>query len=247
VLVRQVPSLFPPGGDPTSHLRRPCHVATVAEMATTPEQRLDWAHRHVQRLRAEAAQYLKTVRPSEKETATTIGGVTALIGLMAGDAIHNLRASLDNLIVDLAPPAAQSQDPNFLAFPIRATLAAFNKAANKSLAGVDPTLIDAVRLVQPFVTPQAGGLPGDGGRLLALLNDFWNDDKHRIPVVGVAVAGGSIPATGFQGFIADLARRYGTEVHFRPHRSSDTATINDLNRIHSLLMSEVVPRLRAAV
>jgi len=45
-------------------------------MATTPEQRLDWAHQHLQRLQTAAAQYLASVHLSETDnvTATSVAG-----------------------------------------------------------------------------------------------------------------------------------------------------------------------------
>lgn len=47
----------------------------------------------------------------------------------------------------------------------------------------------AIRACQPFVKPHEGGL--SGGDRIALLNNFWNDDKHRAPATVLAVNEGS--------------------------------------------------------
>ncbi len=47
------------------------------------------------------------------------------------------------------------------------------------LAGVDSAIVSAIRGCPPFVLYDQGGLRG--GDRLGLLDDFWNDDKHRAP------------------------------------------------------------------
>jgi hypothetical protein len=183
-----------------------------------PEQRLEWAQGHLQRLRAAVTTYLRGVRLSEDDHIGAIGSsVTALwvtvdvepppqIGLIAGDAVHNLRSALDNVMWELAPPAVRARNPNRTAFPIKETAQAFASTRNGVLAGFGQTPVDEIGKLQPFLAHEDGGLPAGGGQLLALLDTFWNDDKHRVPMVGVTVAGGTVP-THFHGSTAYWRRQ----------------------------------------
>ncbi len=105
---------------------------------------------------------------------------------------------------------------------------------------------DAIRACQPFVPFAQGGLPNDGGALLGLLEDLWNGDKHRVPTVTVAYAGGELPGQRFQGSAAALGLIVGVEVWFVPEGFDAHATIDQLDQMHELITSEVVPRLRTA-
>ncbi len=152
----------------------------VARMATAPEQRLDWAREHLERLRSAATKYLDTVLPSEDDYAVATG-VSAVeitvdeeppvqIGLMAGDAIHNLGAAIDNLVWELAGTTATRAPQSGV--PHQRPQTTFMNRRSVVLAGVDPAVVFAICTCQPFVPANQGGLAGDGGRLLGLLNDF---------------------------------------------------------------------------
>lgn len=103
-------------------------------------------------------------------------------GLIAGDAIHNLRSSLDHLAVGLANAGADKQGvvmtPEEVAtiqFPIVKAESEFVKQSKKLLY-VDPQAIAYIKSVQPYVR-----LPANPERApLRVLSDLDNADKHRL-------------------------------------------------------------------
>jgi hypothetical protein len=201
------------------------------------------------------ADYIRTIKPAKDYWVGGVG-VTEMwvafdldpppqLGLIAGDAIHNLRAALDNLMWEVAPLAIQTREPDRLVFPIKQTRDAFEHYRNTVLEGFDAVLVEAIRRAQPFVPSEHGGLPDGGGQRLALLHTLWNDDKHRVPTVSAGFAGGKVP-TSFHGSATAL-RRIGTEVRFYTQRTHRHATLGDLDRVHALIVNNVVPSIRAVV
>ncbi|WP_375430521.1 hypothetical protein [uncultured Friedmanniella sp.] len=107
---------------------------------------------------------------------------------IAGDAIHNLRASLDNLMWGFArmhqdPP----KRPRRVAFPIYDVKTAQSKKqpswdveGREAVDGVvAPAVADVIEQFQPCI-----GSPEDPqGHLLWVLNLLWNENKHRNPSV----------------------------------------------------------------
>jgi hypothetical protein len=98
----------------------------------------------------------------------------SLLGLIFGDFIHNLRASLDNLIYELAPPRTRRRTK--LSFPIYDKEDAFDREARPLLQGVGDEVVEVLERFQPY--------PGPNEDLehLRVLNAFWNQDKHRVTV-----------------------------------------------------------------
>jgi hypothetical protein len=153
----------------------------------TIERRIEWAEQRLNELWAAIDAYLAR-DPVDVQVEDAGPGNYLFRGhvrqeppdelsLLAGDFVHNLRASLDNLIWEVA--GATTTRPNFLAFLISKTQKDFDDRQGRVLAGVDPAIVSAIRGCQPFVLPDQGGLRG--GDRLGLMDDFWNDDKHRAP------------------------------------------------------------------
>jgi hypothetical protein len=167
------------------------------------------------------------------------------LGSMAGDVIHNLRACLDNVVWEVAPAAARS---DWIAFPIRSTEPRFNRAAAHRLEGLPLRVIDAIRSVQPFVAEEDGGLADGGGQLLELLEDFSNDDKHRVPTVAIGTL--KVIARDYQPAgttFASIARMPNAEreVLFRLQRDERSATVEVFMRMH-VAVHDVIQRVRSA-
>jgi hypothetical protein len=93
------------------------------------------------------------------------------LGLIFGDFVHNLRASLDNLIYELAPSNARRSRK--LSFPICSSETTFKREALPMLRGLPEDIREVIERFQPY--------PGRDARLsqLRVLNAFWNQDKHR--------------------------------------------------------------------
>jgi len=100
------------------------------------------------------------------------------IGLIFGDFIHNLRASLDNLMFELLGAPSRGW---VMPFPVCSQPAEFAKVEPSLRGQVSAKAFRIIESVQPFHAADAS----DARTRLRLLNDFWNEDKHRTttPVV----------------------------------------------------------------
>lgn len=109
-----------------------------------------------------------------------VGMVNALIpdelGLILGDALHNLRASLDILINEVISieTGRVQRDASFPIFDSEENFEIYHK---RQLPGATKNIINAVKSVQPFVT---------NNNWLRQLHDLDIYDKHKStsPVVG---------------------------------------------------------------
>lgn len=139
------------------------------------------------------------------------------LGVILGDFLANLRAALDHAANGLAGSAAGE----FTKFPIYTDRRRFQRDAAANLAGISDEHRAGIERMQPFTGSRRG-------RVLRVLNDLVNIDKHRVVRVAVLVAdisvwvvpseGGRVkahkPATyphpGLGSFID-----YDTESHYR--------------------------------
>jgi hypothetical protein len=109
-----------------------------------------------------------------------IGEVKATVpnelGLVLGDALHNLRASLDVLANDAVCQQTGSSKRD-ASFPMAKDLETFERGTAKNLPGAGTDLVDIIRNCQPFNRTSPW---------LRRLHDFDIADKHRtsLPVVG---------------------------------------------------------------
>jgi len=105
----------------------------------------------------------------------------------AGDAIHNLRATIDNLVWHVGQKCGAG---NYLSLVFKNTPEEFKKYCTSHRTHKLPSVIqDWLKDIQPFSR-------SDSGRhLLHVLTRLWNGDKHRTPAL-VAVA---LPSIAFGG------------------------------------------------
>jgi hypothetical protein len=154
-----------------------------------PLKRVQRAKRHLDDLNAEIARFLEAdPYPITQEPDPDRGGhlfrihvkaeLPESIGLIFGDFVHNLSASLDNLMFELlGAPAAGWVRP----FPVCYQPADFAKIEPSLRQQVSDKVFRIIESVQPFHAVDAS----DPRTRLRLLHDFWNEDKHRTttPVV----------------------------------------------------------------
>jgi len=105
-------------------------------------------------------------------------------GLIAGDAIHNLRSSLDHMVVALAIEGAKSSgkrlnwdDLKKLQFPVVTKKPDFDEQVRRDrLRDVAPSAVAFIESVQPFIKdPKAPDRSP-----LAMLSFLDNSDKHSV-------------------------------------------------------------------
>lgn len=157
-----------------------------------------------------------------------------------GDVVHNLRATLDNLVWELsvAFSGAPPDDPipagsrwRRICFPIITDSVKWEPSlSHGGLWAVDPSLLPTFLKYQPFVTGK-----GTADREpLAILHDLWNIDKHRhIHVVIVGVA----PNSGHT--FAFPTRGRGTVKNVGGLR---TLELNKLTELFEVEVAEQVPQ-----
>jgi hypothetical protein len=145
--------------------------------------KLQWAKRHIEQLDSQSDAYLRerlkfTVHEDFLRqpvmTVTYQGELPANFGLMIGDVVTNLRATLDHIIIWYLVSAhltANDRETN-IRFPFPRLKSGLNRAIKDAL--IDRGGPDAVRLVQE-IEPYPGG-----DDELCTLNELANMDKHRI-------------------------------------------------------------------
>ena len=147
-----------------------------------PLKRVQRAKLHLDDLNGEIERFLETdPYPTTREPDTKKGGyrfrihvktaVPDSFGLIFGDFVHNLRASLDNLVYELAVGRRRK-----LSFPIyRNRPKSPTEFAPLLRGSIPPEAFEIIERVQPYHATE----PSDPRIRLALLNSFWNGDKHR--------------------------------------------------------------------
>jgi hypothetical protein len=98
--------------------------------------------------------------------------------LIIGDAIHNLRCSLDHLIYAIAIHQSGQNPPpkeDGLGFPICDSCESFWDAKRRRLFGLSHLAQTVIEAVQPYNRPDKAVPPP-----LAMLRDFDNADKHKL-------------------------------------------------------------------
>lgn len=105
----------------------------------------------------------------------------ARFGIITGNVIHQIRATLDNLIWQLVIANSEEPTPGSRGnqFPIIGDLKenrTFADYTSNSLAGVHPDYVAVIEGLQPYHNPEWG----PGLHPLALLADLSNTDKHQV-------------------------------------------------------------------
>jgi hypothetical protein len=190
-----------------------------------PSRRLAWAKGRLEELKTVAQTFLDTEPHSlfhETDPATGDHLIRVRverlpsfeIGFLAGDCIHHIRASLDNLAWGLAlRHCAPKLPPGYTAFPIyrlekspprkpgQRSSPAWDPDGLRKCEGMDGAVVREIRALQPY---HRGAAAEDDK--LWILDRLWNDDKHKaIHVVGGGVLKNTIKAHAFGGFTDVIA------------------------------------------
>jgi hypothetical protein len=140
--------------------------------------------------------------------------VPANCSAMASDAIHNMRALLDNLMYALAVKHTGQDPPPFdgsIAFPIHTKSTMWNPNSRK-VGSIDPRARAIVESFQPYHRGQ-----GSHEHPLWVLHELSNLDKHRFPqIVGMVVSTSTFNfdkhVSGARVWLTDQPLRNGTHV-----------------------------------
>ena len=188
--------------------------------------RVEWAREHIEQFIREADSFLKTdpysVVPEihaqprgyilryrfKVDRQPPIG-----LSLLTGDAIHNLRSTLDNLVWNLGQISGESPKSQ-LAFPVCIEEEWFKM---KVLYTLKRLPIDAQALIENLQPYNRRDDPQ--GHQVYILNRLWNDDKHETPPVvaglqsglGLGIRGGGRVNIG-SGRISTGATDDGAEI-----------------------------------
>jgi hypothetical protein len=199
--------------------------------------RLDWASQHLQSLEAEervwresnpcrvwaefdlqSSKYVvfaEAVRPPPTEFA-----------LIVGDVLHNLRATLDNLVYELAVAHTGSPLPRSIErasqFPIFRHESDFLSKGKDMVGGIHPDAQALIEGQQPYKR-------GNENSTLLVLSQLSNTDKHRLPPVAPLAMTDTISffttdPRGIPGFEPVWGTVEGRTVIARYSRTTETYT-----------------------
>lgn len=142
------------------------------------------------------------------------GGLPSHTSSIIGDAIHNLRTSLDHLATDMVR-ASGSQPNRYTGFPIYDDEPSFNGGIASKLRGADLKFVDFVRSLKPYRM--------FGNAWFQDLSRLDNDDKHlslvgSSPAVTIAKVDITVDWGGgeWNQAVVEGVRIAGGEVHLFP-------------------------------
>jgi hypothetical protein len=153
------------------------------------ELKIERAKQHIRDLDAAVRGFVESkpyalgakAKPEIHHTALYVSRVDPIpstMGLIVGDAIHNLRSSLDHLAWQLVEAGGGSPDVNTM-FPICNTAKQYTAAIKKrKVKGVAPGAEKLIDAVQPYAT---------GDTTLSHINELDIFDKHRLVVAVTSV------------------------------------------------------------
>lgn len=101
------------------------------------------------------------------------------MGVVMGDAIHNFRSALDQMVFELAFIGSGGQEKERTMFPCSDTIGNWRSAhvQNVLLGGLTTRQKAAVQRLQPY---RRWEWPYPGNHPFKTLSDLSNDDKHRV-------------------------------------------------------------------
>ena len=149
------------------------------------DARLDWAWRNIQDAQDQIVTFASqggvyNVVPEENADLTRKewraqfrASMPDGLEFLVGDCIHDLRASLDNIVWQLAL-CYSTTPPKMLEFPVCSSSSNFEKRALPLLTEVKlpQGAVDLIESVQPYHRTNSS-------HTLRLLHRSWNTDKHR--------------------------------------------------------------------
>lgn len=163
-------------------------MAYVPPDFTSARLKLGRANEHLDCLRRETKAFLernpapfdirtkKTAGPGKSEKYVVHAVVREsppdYLGLIAGDAIANIRHALDHVVYELSPPKHRNRGKT--QFPIYKDECEFKVLSPPLIKGIEGDERTLIERVQPYQTSDPTRHP------LAVLNRLANKDKHRI-------------------------------------------------------------------
>jgi hypothetical protein len=178
-----------------------------------PRLKIEWAKQHIRNL----AQQVEAFRQSQPYfafeevdaesgrrplKARLIGEVPPVIALLFGDAVHNLRASLDLLCRKLAERSARVNDADGeeVGFPFCWTETAYLETKTQTkIERLGPDTRPFFDALKPYKRP-------DGNALLHLIHELDIMDKHRYMIESFqAPTGTHIGNLSFPGRVPNMA------------------------------------------
>lgn len=149
------------------------------------DSRLRWAGKQIEQIDVDIRAFLKDGPMYEIAVQPQSDGRTYIytvergrplpedLRFRVGDAMHNLRATLDNIAYGLV---STYRKPIWnTAFPVCRNASQFKIKALPKFAGIDQGAIDIIESFQPY--------KDRNGDWLKVLDGRWNRDKHRAPML----------------------------------------------------------------
>jgi hypothetical protein len=155
--------------------------------------RLDRAHDHIEVVTRELREWLDMHAPFPTDELDPVTGANVVRAKLAedippawgpliGDALHNLRSSLDHLVYALTVANTPAPLPTTLErsceFPIFSTQELFERSALRAISGITDKAKETIAALQPYQRGEDFGLDP-----LWLLRELSNIDKHRRPAL----------------------------------------------------------------
>jgi hypothetical protein len=130
------------------------------------------------------------------------------IGVVLGDYIHQLRSSLDHFLWQLACWHLGKRPRSHLMFPIKTSMREIDRSIGHLVGKVPDDWLAVIKALQPHDAPD---------HPLALLEHFWNRDKHQTviprPVSEMSALGAiEFHANADAGPILDRRPRFGVRL-----------------------------------
>lgn len=194
--------------------------------------------------------------------------IPPIFGLVAAEAIHNLRAMLDNLAWAIAKPVSIRENRRYH-FPLYEKSAQFRKFKKEVLKGMPRDRVDAYKRHQPY--KRSPSKPADDD--LVLLDKLWIADKHYAPfavtgwpqlMVGSLGYGDDIPSeppfyfnpgplgkNGEVGWVSTASAernvnpRISLDIGFQARDAQIAISRYRLRKIYNIVAKEVLPDFRS--
>jgi hypothetical protein len=171
--------------------------------------KLNWAEEHIKNLNAATDGFRKAhtdivvTEPHEDlaevwHKVAYVPEIPDPLALMLGDALYNLRASLDYLVQELIVIAG-NEPSRQAAFPIFDTANEYWEGMAKKVKGMRQTAIEAINRVQPY--------QGGFGNTLWQLHRLNNIDKHRVLLTIALINSGRIMTPSEEQQFAERFKR----------------------------------------
>jgi hypothetical protein len=161
-------------------------------------------------------------------------------GPVIGDAVHNLRSSLDHVAWRLATPEARASHPWRIEFPVVFGNPGEEEAAQRRLRPklrlLRPDSHATIDAVQPYHT-------GNTHHPLWLLRALWNTDKHRVlHTAGFAFTNADVPSHpmyGYEGWTHGPIDRTRPRMTLVTHYGNSVPSLDELVAGNSSKVADV--------